>query len=356
MRTSMHISPPASHRAHPGLGLGLGLGLDVGGTQTRWALAAPGQQAVSVLAEGQAPGWSGLMLHDDAGRAAIAQALEPVVKTVVKAVRDEGLGGGAGPVSRIHAGVTGFDAALLPEMAALLGTAFGLPSTAVAAMNDIELACHAAFAPGEGFVLYAGTGSVAAFIDAEGTFHRAGGRGAAIDDAGGGHWIASQALRAVWRAEDEAPCAWRTSPLAQRLFAVVGGADWASTRQWVYGASRGELGTLALAVAAAAHEGDATAAQILADAGRELARLVLALARRHGPRPVVLAGRAFELHPLLLQALRSELKAVANHESAGLPDRASAWATLADVQQRAPLLPHHAAARLAAASLPAEPA
>jgi N-acetylglucosamine kinase-like BadF-type ATPase len=352
MRSSMNASPPVAPSVSPGPGLGLGLGLDVGGTQTRWALAAPGQRAISVLAEGQAPGWSGLMLHDDAGRSAIAQALAAVAAAV-------GDHAGGSAVARVQAGVTGFDAAQLPVLADLMSAAFGLPATAVATMNDIELACHAAFAPGEGFVLYAGTGSVAAFIDTTGAFHRAGGRGAVIDDAGGGHWIASQALRAVWRAEDDMPGAWRTSSLAQRLFAMVGGADWASTRQWVYGASRGELGTLALAVAAAANDGDAIAAQILADAGRELARPLLALARRHGPRPVVLAGRAFELHPLLLQALRAELQAAADRESAGQPDRASAWATLADAQQRPlllPLLPHHAAARLAAASLPAEPA
>ncbi len=321
--------------------LGLGLGLDVGGTHTRWALAAaPGTRAV--LAEGQAPGWSGLMLHSEDGRAAIAQVLARVAAA----------SGAHGQVARVQAGVTGLDAAQGAALAQLLGAALALPVGAVATMNDIELACHAAFAPGGGFVLLAGTGSVAAFLDDQGRLQRAGGRGALIDDAGGGHWIASRALRAVWRAEDEAPGAWRTSPLARKLFDAVGGSDWASTRRWVYGASRGELGALALAVAAAAEEGDREAGRILDAAGRELARLLVALARRHGPRPAVLAGRVLELHPRLIAALRGALQAAA---CAAPPEQAAAWATLADAPVRA-LQPHHAAARLAAAPLPAPPA
>lgn len=350
-------SPAASATApEPSAVPGLGLGLDVGGTHTRWALAAPGEPGVlasdelrvlaggepSVLACGQVPGasgWSGVMLHSPAGREHIAQVLADVAAATVA----------HGRVARVQAGVTGFDAAQLPVLAPLLVAAFGLPVAAVGAMNDVELACHAAFAPGEGFVLMAGTGSVAAFIDGQGRLQRAGGRGAVIDDAGGGHWIASQALRAVWRAEDEAPGAWQQSLLARRLFDALGGSDWAVTRHRVYGASRGELGTLAVAVAAAAEQGDAVASGILDDAGRELARLVLALARRCGPRPVALAGRVFDLHPRVATALRAALQAAAAREAAAQPALAGDWATLADAQPR-PLLPHHAAARLAAAA------
>jgi N-acetylglucosamine kinase-like BadF-type ATPase len=164
----------------------------------------------------------------------------------------------------------------------------------VQAMTDIELACHAA---GDGYVVYAGTGSIAAFIDAKGALQRAGGRGAIIDDAGGGHWIAREALRRIWRAEDDCPGAWRDSPMATKLFAAHGGSEWAQTRAWVYGASRGELGTLALAVARPqGRRGPGRA--VPADAGRHrIARLVLALIHRHGPRPLVMAGRVFNAAP-----------------------------------------------------------
>ena len=305
----------------PGTPLPLGLGLDAGGTQTRWALARPDG---SLLAHGQVAPISGAQLTHDDGRAAVAHALG--------CAADESRRFGA--ATGVVAGVTGLGAEHAPALHALLAQAFTLPLAAVASMSDIELACHAAFAPGQGYVVYAGTGSIAAFIDSAGTLHRAGGRGAVIDDGGGGHWIARQALRLVWRAEDEAPGAWQQSALAQALFDTLGGSDWAATRQWVYGASRGELGTLALAVAQAAHQGDAPALALLHDAGAELARLGLALHRRLGPRPVALAGRVFELHPAIETALRNSLQAAV---PAGI------------AVQRLVLHAHHTAARLAAA-------
>ena len=274
----MNTPKPASHNA---------LGLDAGGTHTRWAVA--GADGV-VTAQGLAPPLSGLQLGSAEGRSA-AEATLQAVRTA------------AGPVRALVAGLTGFDASQAPVMAAMAASVLGMSPKAVRAMSDIELTCLAA---GEAYVVYAGTGSIAAFIDATGTLQRAGGRGAIIDDAGSGHWLARQALCRVWRGEDEAPGAWQQSPLAQRLFARIGGSDWAQTRAWVYGASRGELGTLALAVAEAA-DTDPAALALLQQAGAEIARLGLALIRRHGPRPLVMAGRVFALHPAVEAGLRAAL-------------------------------------------------
>jgi glucosamine kinase len=293
-----------------------GLGLDAGGTQTRWALADP---AGTLLAQGTAAAISGLQLDHAEGRAAMAATLQQIADTT-------------GPVRAVVAGVTGFDATQQPQMCAMLAAALRLDPTstqAVRAMNDIELACHAAFAPGAGYVVYAGTGTVAAFVDEHGELHRAGGRGALIDDAGGGHWIAREALRRIWRAEDHAPGAWAQSLLARKVFGHIGGSDWALSRHWAYNASRGELGLLALAVAEAAAEHDADALALLHDAGAELARLALALLQRLGPRPLALAGRVFQLHPAIEAALRSALPADC-------------------VVTRSNEVPHLAAARLAA--------
>lgn len=273
-----------------------GLGLDAGGTQTRWALADAGG---TLLAQGSADAICGLQLDHAAGRAAMAATLQRIADA-------------AGPVRAVIAGVTGFDTTQQPQMRALLAAALRLDAQqpqAVQAMNDIELACLAAFAPGAGYVVYAGTGTVAAFVDEQGRLHRAGGRGALIDDAGGGHWIARQALRRIWRAEDHAPGAWRHSLLARKVFGHIGGSDWARSRQWAYNASRGELGLLSLAVAEAAAEHDTDALALLHDAGVELARLALALLQRLGPRPLALAGRVFLLHPAIEASLRSALPA-----------------------------------------------
>ncbi|MBL8325320.1 MAG: ATPase [Rubrivivax sp.] len=268
------------------------LGIDAGGTGTRFVLIlADGQ----VLAEGRAPALSGTQLFDTAGEAAADVVLGGIARAL--------------PVlpQAMVAGITGYDQALARKMVPRLMQIFGTTEACTQAMSDIELLCHAAFA-GDGIVVYAGTGSVAALVDAMGHMHRAGGRGALVDDAGSGHWIAREALRQVWRAEDEEPGAWQRSPLAHALFEHVGGNEWAHTRQWVYGASRGELGALATVVAASAGK-DAAALALLEQAGRELARLAQVLLRRYGRLPVAVAGRVFELHPAIERAFVAALPA-----------------------------------------------
>lgn len=290
------------------------LGLDAGGTATRWALCTPDGAPIR---EGQGPGISGLMVLSAEGRAQLSAALHQMAAD-------------CGPVQGLCAGLTGFDGDGAGPMAEAFGQAFALAPSRALLYNDIELACRAAFAPGEGHLVYAGTGSVAAHIDPAGELHRAGGRGGLIDDGGSGYWIAVRALRSVWRAEDEQPGAWRRSVLAQQVFEHIGGSDWGVTRNWVNASARGQIGELAVAVAAAAGQ-DNAAQQILRDAGRELARLGQALVRRCGALPLRLAGRVFQLHPLVEDSLREALAGQV-------------------VQSPSELHAHRVAARLAAAA------
>lgn len=297
----------------------LGLGIDAGGTETRWALAnAAGQ----IVAEGRLAGLSALQMATKAGRDTLLAVLKALCDAVLQ----------AGQPQSVRAGLTGFggDGQLLGQW---LATWLSLAPSQLVLCNDIEIAYLDSFAPGQGYLVYAGTGSIAAWIDADGVFQRAGGRGVLLDDGGGGFWIAREALRQVWRREDEAPGSWAASPLAMALFERIGGSDWALSRDFIYGQERGAIGTLALAVAQAA-ERDPQALEILRAAGRELARLALALLRRYGPRPVVLAGRAAQLHPAIFDAMRAALPAEVALE-----------------QKTA--RPHHAAARLAATAMAA---
>jgi len=292
----------------------LGLGIDAGGTQTRWALARPDG---TVIASGHVAGSSALQMASSDGRERL--------RTVFASLAQDVLAHGR-PTS-ICAGLTGFggDSAVLTGwLEGLLGVATG----AISVRNDIEIAYLDSFAPGAGYLVYAGTGSIAAFIDADGTFHRAGGHGVMLDDGGGGFWIAREAMRRIWRREDETPGAWRDAPMARAVFDHVGGSDWSFSRQFIYTRERGEIGQLALAVAATA-DADPDALAILQAAGRELARLAAALAGRFGVRPVVLAGRAAALHPAIFEAMRAALPA-----------------TLSLQQKDAQ--PHFAAARIAA--------
>lgn len=271
---------------------GLGLGIDAGGTRARWALAS---HTGELVAEGCRPGLSALQTSTRAGQQALRDALAALATEVLA----------VGRPGRVHAGVTGWGGAAQP-LCGLIAAPLGLPAQAVTITTDIEIACLDVFAPGEGYLLHAGTGSIVAHIDAQGVLHRAGGHGGIVDDAGSGFWIARRALRLIWRREDEEPGAWRHSPLAREVFEHVGGSHWDDSRAFVYGAARGEVGKLALAVAAAAGT-DPAALHLLQEAGRELGRLAHTLVRRLGPRPVALAGRVFDLHPAIEQACRAML-------------------------------------------------
>ncbi|WP_249153651.1 N-acetylglucosamine kinase [Janthinobacterium lividum] len=287
----------------------LGLGIDAGGTQTRWALA---NGDGVIVADGAVEGLSALQMSSEAGRVAVHAAFSRLCEAVLA----------VGQPRAVVAGLTGFggdDVALAPMLAELLA----LDARDVRLGNDIDIAYRDSFEPGEGYLVYAGTGSIAAWIDADGVFHRAGGRGVLLDDGGGGYWIAREALRHIWRREDEAPGSWQDSPMAEAVFAQLGGSDWSLSRAFMYGQDRGAIGRLALAVAASA-ESDPLALDILQRAGQELARLVLALTTRYGPRPVVLAGRAAQLHPAIAVAMRAALpvslmmeqKVARSHEAA----------------------------------------
>jgi N-acetylglucosamine kinase-like BadF-type ATPase len=303
-------SPSAPHSATND---GLGLGIDAGGTRTRWALAA---RDGAIVAEGTAPGLSALQMGSPEGRDAVHATFADLAADVLR----------HGAPARAWAGLTGFggDGELLQRW---LSNLLQISPDAIHFCSDMEIAYRASFAPGEGYLVYAGTGSIGAYIDADGCFHRAGGRGVVLDDGGGGFWIAREALRHIWRIEDETPGAWQASPMARAVFDHVGGDDWAYSRQFIYGQERGAVGKLALAVAASADQ-DPVAAAILREAGRELARLARALTSRFGPRPVALSGRAAGLHPLILDAMRADLA----------PDTVLTQATAGA---------HHAAARLA---------
>jgi N-acetylglucosamine kinase-like BadF-type ATPase len=271
---------------------GLGLGIDAGGTRTRWALAAPGG---AIVAEGTVAGLSALQMGTPHGRDAVRATFAELAGAVLV----------HGMPAQVEAGLTGFggDSEQLQRWLAEL---LHLDPQAVRLRSDIEIAYRASFAPGQGYLVYAGTGSIGAFIDEHGTFHRAGGRGVVLDDGGGGFWIAREALRHIWRIEDERPGAWQESAMARAVFDYVGGSDWNLSRQFIYGQERGAIGKLALAVAASA-ERDPAAATILRAAGAELARLARALAGRFGPRPVAVSGRAAQLHPSIVEAMRAAL-------------------------------------------------
>ena len=272
-------------------------GMDVGGTQTRWALAT---STGALIAEGVAEGFSGMGLVLAHESEVIGCRLNAIAQMARGAQQHRRLSG-------LQAGVTGIGTDA-PQLVSMIARAFNLDDHQVRVTSDAELSFHAVLAPGEGYLVYAGTGSIAAFIDAAGVLHRAGGRGVSLDDAGGGYWIAREALRRIWRREDEQPDAWQNSPMARALFAIVGGKSSAFSARYLMEKARGESGMLARTVAEHASD-DALAAEVLTDAGTELARLANAMSHRYGKRAIVVAGRASQLHPLIESAMRRAMPA-----------------------------------------------
>ena len=261
----------------------IGLGIDAGGSATRWALV---DDLGALVASGE--------LAPIDGHLFIAEhrvKFETVVAQLAQAVA-------AFAPASVVAGITGLtgDSAEAREVEAILAAALGTP--AVRVEDDLWIGYHAVFAPGEGHVVYAGTGSVGLHIRPDGRLLRVGGRGMLIDDGGSAFWIGREGLNALYRRIDAG-----TAPggLGDALFAAIGGTDWNAVRAHVYGGGRNAVAMLARAVAQA---DDPAATAILRQAGRELARLALDLTHRVGPLPVVLQGRAADLHPAILASMR----------------------------------------------------
>lgn len=271
------------------------LGIDMGGTATRWVLV---DENDTEIARGQAPGANGHLYRPDALDAFKAAAWR-IAADLPKP-----------PELGVHAGVTGHDPKVADQSQRLLAEALGIAPSLIVPADDVDLAYLAAFEPGQGHLVLAGTGSVALHIAQDGTVHRAGGRGILVDDGGSGAWIGLAALRAVWRRIDATGRPSDAGALAEALAEMIGAADWDSTRAYVYGRDRGAVADLSRAVARVAQAGDPLAQAILTDAGHEIARLCRAMLDRCGAAPVGLVGGVLNLHPLILDTVRADLPGV----------------------------------------------
>lgn len=260
------------------------LGLDGGGSATRFALCdADG----ALVRRGELAPLSGHLFRPG-GRTAFAAALAPLAGS---------------RCSGAVAGITGLtgDSKEASEAADIMSEQLGIPRSAIRIEDDLWVGYHAAFQPGEGHTVYAGTGSIGLHISRDGSMLRVGGRGMLIDDAGSAFWIGREGLNLLYRRMDSAD---DPGPLGAALFAAIGGSDWNTVRAHVYRDGRNAVAQLARAVAAAA-DTDAGALAIVHRAGAELARLAQVLAARAGPLPVALLGRAAALHPAIFQAFRA---------------------------------------------------
>lgn len=270
------------------------LGIDAGGTAVRWVVCDPRGTSV---ARGEAAPVTGHLFLPEA-----RAAFEAFAGELGAATADLRIGAAIACIT----GLTG-DSAEAEEARRMLSDALRLDPARIEVQDDLWIGYHAVFKPGQGHVVYAGTGSVGMHIRADGTVLRVGGRGNLIDDAGSAFAIGRAALNLVYRRIDRGEPPGR---LGEALFAAVGGADWNTMRAHVYGGGRTAVALLARVVAEVGGA-DPDAIAVLQEAGRELAVLAHALIAREGPRDVVLLGRAAGLHPEIALSMHDALPGIA---------------------------------------------
>jgi glucosamine kinase len=185
----------------------------------------------------------------------------------------------------------------------------------------MHIALEAAFGEGHGVIVIAGTGSIAYGRDLEGTTARAGGWGFAISDEGSAHWIGRAAVSAVLRAADqfESNRADRSraqeSPATQSQLTTALLNTWdvttlADLARLANSAPPPDFAALFPAVLAS---GDDQSAQILTQAGRELAQLARIVMHRLFPEgvvasvPVAMTGGVFRHAQLVRDIFYNEI-------------------------------------------------
>lgn len=269
----------------------IALGIDAGGSSTRWRLV----DQARVLAEGKTTSISGHVASQGQG----FQILSTMLGDVLSQARPQA----------VVAGITGLSAHAQSArfFQETIAKILELPLTSVNVYNDVMLAYLSAFRPGEGVVVYAGTGSIAYYLKPDGSSLRAGGFGYLVDDAGGGYWIGREGLKNVLRQMD-ATGKTSNQPLALAMYEALGVETWAGISPIIYKGGRSKLAALAPAVAKAATQNDEAAIGILQEAGRELAQLaVLLLKRLETSLPVAFVGGITALSPILEQAFKNAL-------------------------------------------------
>jgi N-acetylglucosamine kinase-like BadF-type ATPase len=189
-------------------------------------------------------------------------------------------------------------------------------------VTDARAALQGALDGQPGVVLIAGTGSIAMGMNEAGEQARSGGWGPTLGDEGSGYDIARHALKAIISSFDgRAP----KTVLTERVCRKLGIASAKDLPGVIYNSDSEsvEIASLARLVAEAASEGDKTAQNILAGAGRDLGELVVSVIRKLGLESrsfrVACVGSVFKSGECILGPLREAALAVAPKAEVGPP-------------------------------------
>jgi N-acetylglucosamine kinase-like BadF-type ATPase len=289
------------------------LGLDAGGTKTVCLLA----NATDGTILGRGVGGPG-NIHA-AGAARVAMALADAIGAAFAAA------GVATETATVAAAAIGAAGAARADDRAAVGLLLrgAIAAGRYAVENDAAIALRAALPTGAGALLISGTGSIGYGRTAEGWEIRAGGWGYLLDDAGSAYAVGLAALTALLHAHDgRGPATALRGPLLENWELVA--PEGIIARVYRQPPPRDEIAALAPLVLAAAREGDAVAAGIIAGAGEALGALAAATIRRLDAAPGTIvplvtdggflrAGEAQLLPPLLGVVAAGGLRVAQRH-------------------------------------------
>lgn len=211
-------------------------------------------------------------------------------------------------ISKLIIGITGLDngTEVANNLVAYLSELFKVDKANIVIMNDMELAYSAVFDPGEGVLVYAGTGAIASQVDKSGNFIRAGGWGFHIGDFGAGYSIGAAALRYVTGLWDQGK-----EPLndefAKAIMNFANCKDWADLRIFIYGNGRSAIASIAPIVGKLADAGNEIAQLLIQDAALALAELAQHIVDRTGATKVIAMGGTFKISDQLFAEFKAAL-------------------------------------------------
>ena len=213
-----------------------------------------------------------------------------------------------GTVDVVAAGLTGFDGSPETGRAIASGVRSLVRAERVVLTSDVVTSYLGAIGFEPGAVVAAGTGVIALAGDRDGSFARGDGWGYMLGDDGSGYYVGRRGLASALRAHDGRG---GSAALGRRAAEMFGSPEQIKDR--VYGATNPvrEVARFAREVAGAAREGDPAAAEIWADAAREVALTVTASLDRvfdpGAPVTVSWTGGLFDARDLMLEPVKQHV-------------------------------------------------
>jgi N-acetylglucosamine kinase-like BadF-type ATPase len=279
------------------------LGIDGGGTRTQAWL---GDERGRVLARATAGPSNPTKVGLEAAEKELLRAAEKALRKISPAGLGKVRGRHPGPLlEAVCAGVAGAGRRVVSRpLAAWLRRA--IPARHHLLVTDAALVLQAALGNRPGMIVIGGTGSGAFARNGRGETLRAGGWGAAFDDAGSGYDVGRRAIQAGLCEFDGRG---EHTVLTARICKALKLTDISQIASKKFEIKR--VAALSTLVSEAVREGDRVARRLSAQAGADLAQVALALARRLGRQaalPIVCHGGVFRSNPILRRSFARQVR------------------------------------------------